>query len=121
MRKEPPSPGLGARAWESSGLRVWLIGSYQKKTEAGCLVLVKGLEFEIKQSTVQGQALMRGSRVTLSRLFTLSRRRARGRDGGGCHGVRVSITPGDTCEVSGQHPLWRRVNTQEKTTGQTER
>lgn len=72
--------------WECSRLRVWLMGSYQNKTEAGCLVLVKGLEFEIKQITVQGQALMRGSRVTLSRLFTLSRRRAWGRDGGDAMG-----------------------------------
>lgn len=43
---------------------MWLIGSYQYKTEAGSLVLVKDLEFEVKQITVQGQALIHGRRVT---------------------------------------------------------
>ena len=42
----------------------WLIGSYQNKTEAGSLVLVKSLEFDVKQIRVQGQAWMRRIRVT---------------------------------------------------------
>lgn len=79
------------------------MGSYQKETEAGSLVLVKSLEFEVKQIMVQGQALICGICVTLSRRFTLSHLRAWGWGQGIWHGVLVCITCSDAYEVNGQH------------------
>lgn len=74
-------------------LRSWLRGSYQDETEAGSLVLVKGLQFEIKQITVHGQAWIHGRCV----VYPLTSQ---------------GITLDDVSEVNGQHKVYRRVGLQ---------
>ena len=86
---------------------IWFIGSYPYKTEAGRLALVKSLEFEVKQITVQGQALIHGICVMWSRQFTFSHLTAWEWGQDVCHGVLVCITLGDVCEINGQTTLPR--------------
>lgn len=68
-------------------------------------MIVQGLEFEIKQIPVEGQALLCGRCVTLSRLLALSHGRAWVRGQKGCRGILVSTTLDDVCEISGQYKL----------------